>query len=243
MTTTSTSWSVAGTAMYMCRPWLPYDNTWNRRTAYTNIHFITTTVTQLPRTPLPLRRAIQQPTAFFLYLWDPALLPFSRTGRLELLNLFPFSSLISHGNRRKKQTAPSTAKGKRKCDDTNSTYEHTRTRKQHKVNICCGSGFFSPASLFFCFTCFFILFVIRGMEESGGNRAGIHDRGSREERKKEREKGPSVAQADTHEGVLWQLLALSRLVRSSLSFLPRLRGRGGRQNAIDDSVTGSLSGF
>jgi hypothetical protein len=43
--------------------------------------------------------------------------------------------------------------------------------------------------------------------------------------------------------VLWQLLALSRLVRSSLSFLPRLRGRGGRQNAIEDSVTGSLSGF
>jgi len=228
--------------MYMCRPWLPYDNTWNRRTAYTNIHFITTTVTQLPRTPLPLRRAIQQPTAFFLYLWDPALLPFSRTGRLELLIFFPFSSLISHGNRRKKQTAPSTAKGKRKCDDTNSTYEHTRTRKQHKVNICCGSGFFSPASLFFCFTCFLILFVIRGMEESGGNWAGIHDRGSREERKKERENAPAWHR-QTHEDVLWQLLALSRLVRSSLSFLPRLRGRGGRQNAIEDSVTGSLSGF
>jgi len=128
---------------------------------------------------------------FFLYHWDPALLPFSRTGRLELLIFFPFSSLISHGNRRKKQTAPSTAKGKRKCDDTNSTYEHTRTRKQHKVNICCGSGFFSPASLFFCFTCFLILFVIRGMEESGGNWAGIHDRGSREERKKERENAPA----------------------------------------------------
>ena len=118
-------------------------------------------------------------------------LPFYRTGWLDCFSISLYSPLISHGNRRKKQTAPSTAKGKRKCDDTNSTYEHTRTRKQHKVNICCGSGFFSPASLFFCFTCFFILFVIRGMEESGGNRAGIHDRGSREERKKERENAPA----------------------------------------------------
>lgn len=80
------------------------------------------------------------------------------------------------------------------------------------------------------------------MEESGGNWAGIHDRGSREERKKERENAPAWHR-QTHEDVLWQLLALSRLVRSSLSFLPRLRGRGGRQNAIEDSVTGSLSGF
>jgi len=92
-------------------------------------------------------------------------LPFSRTEWLELLFFISFFPLISHGNRRKKQTAPSTAKGKRKCDDTNSTYELTRTRKQPKSISVVALGF-SPQRVSFLVS--FILFVIRGMEESGG---------------------------------------------------------------------------
>ena len=79
------------------------------------------------------------------------------------------------------------------------------------------------------------------MEDSGGNGQRAYREGKKE-RKKERGKCQvAYRQGDAHEMCMWQLLALSRLVRSSLSFLPPREE--GRQNAIEDSVTGSLSRF
>jgi hypothetical protein len=123
-------------------------------------------------------------------------LPFYRTGWLDCFSISLYSPLISHGNRRKKQTAPSTAKGKRKCDDTNSTYEHNQnpqtTTAQSQYLSVVGSGFFyiPSESLFLFFPLSYLL--SRGMEDSGGNRAKAYSEGKKE-RKKEREKLPRVA--------------------------------------------------
>jgi hypothetical protein len=102
-----------------------------------------------------------------------------------------------------------------------------------KVNICCGSGIFFPSESRF----FFILFVIAAWKkaEETGEHTTIEDRGG-----KTWKEGRMPGGTETHPRCVWQLLALSRLVRSSLSFLPSCE-EGGRQNAIDDSVTGSLS--
>jgi hypothetical protein len=137
-------------------------------------------------------------------------------GGLNCFFYFLYSPLISHGNRRKKQTAPSTAKGKRKCDDTNSTYEHTRTplKQQHKVNICCGLWeFFFPSESLYLFFLFYLL--LRHGRKRRTFWAGIHTiEGSRwkgrKERKKEMGKCPRVAgMADTYtlRAVLWQLFS------------------------------------
>jgi hypothetical protein len=112
---------------------------------------------------------------FSFYLWDHGVSYFlSYWAAMFFFPFFPFYH-ISNGNRRKKQTAPSTASGKRKCDDTNSTYEHTnipQTTKQH--NICLQTALVFFASSFFCF-----LFFYCGMEWQGG---GIHRDRREEER-------------------------------------------------------------
>jgi hypothetical protein len=79
------------------------------------------------------------------------------------------------------------------------------------------------------------------MEDSGGN----GKRHTEKEREKERKgKVARVAQRDTHDDVCcmdgnYQLLVGS-LGRVCPSFSSHAR-KGGRQNAIEDSVTGSLS--
>jgi hypothetical protein len=124
----------------------------------------------------------------------PGALPFYRTGWLDCFFISLYSPLISHGNRRKKQTAPSTAKGKRKCDDTNSTYEHnqnpqtTTTTTQSQYLSVVALGFSYPSESLFVF--FLYLICYRGMEDSGGN----GQRHTEKDRKKERGKC-QVAQA------------------------------------------------
>jgi hypothetical protein len=74
-----------------------------------------------------------------------------------VFSLFLLLYHISNGNRRKKQTAPSTASGKRKCDDTNSTYEHTnipQTTKQHNTCLQTALVFFLRVLFFFVFCSF-----------------------------------------------------------------------------------------
>jgi hypothetical protein len=221
--------------MYMCRLCLPYDNTWEHCIAYTNLHFITTTVTQLPRTPLTLRRAIQQPTCFLYYLWDTALYHSTEPGGL-IAFLFPFillSYLMETGAKNKRPQALPRAKESVMIPTLLMNITRTRKQQQHKVNTCLLSalGFFtSPASLFFCFFLYLICYraAWKTAEEIG-------QRHTVKERKKERKKGKNCpgwhrAGRYTHTGMcdVWQLLALSRLVRSSLSFfsLPLARREG-----------------
>jgi hypothetical protein len=168
---------------------------------------------------------------FLYYLWDPALFHSPELGGLNcfFISFFP---LISHGNRRKKQTAPSTAKGKRKCDDTNSTYEHTRTPNNQSQYLLWLWDFFPQRVSFFLY---FVRIAAWKKAEETGEHTTIEDRGG-----KTWKEGRMPGGTETHPRCVWQLLALSRLVRSSLSFLPSCE-EGGRQNAIDDSVTGSLS--
>jgi hypothetical protein len=86
--------------------------------------------------------------------------------------VFPFFFFyhISNGNRRKKQTAPSTASGKRKCDDTNSTYEHTNIPQQPNTIFVCKRLWFLRV--------LFFLFFYYGME---GKAAYIGIEGRRKE--------------------------------------------------------------
>ena len=179
--------------------------------------------TQLPRKPLPLRRAIQQPTFFFYHLWDPALLPFSRTGRLELLFyfLFPLSYLMETGAKNKRPQALPRAKESVMIPTLLMNIPPEPPSKQHKSIFVLALWFFPRVFSSF----FFVLFLLlrHGQQRrKSGRHTMIEDRGG----KKGKMPGGTPMDACSN------FTSFSRLVRSSLSFrLPCWERRDARMQS------------
>jgi hypothetical protein len=68
-----------------------------------------------------------------------------------MLLFFPFIIFPTETGAKNKQ-APSTASGKRKCDDTNSIYEHTNPTNNNQTQylFATGSGFCEFSFILFC---------------------------------------------------------------------------------------------
>lgn len=117
------------------------------------------------------------------YLWDPALLPFSRTGRLELLILFPFplSYLMETGAKNKRPQALPRAKESVMIPTLlmNIPEPANNTKSISVVAL----GFFSPASLSYFYL--FLYFICYSRHGRKRRKSGWHTRSRIEvERKK-----------------------------------------------------------
>jgi hypothetical protein len=149
-----------------------------------SLHY-TTTVTQLPRKPLPLRRAIQQPTAFFFTSGTRRFYHSPELGGLNCLTyfLFPLSYLMETGAKNKRPQALPRAKESVMIPTLlmNIPEPANNTKSISVVAL----GFFSQRVSFFVLpvSLFYLLFAAWKKAEEIGLAYTIEDRG-RKERKK-----------------------------------------------------------